>query len=435
MDSLRNFLSKLEMEGNLKTVENASTEFEIAHYLRKFDGGPAVLFKPVKGFQNPVVGGILTSKGRVAASIEVSEKSLHQRILYALNNPTSPRIVNWMDEDRVISKPNLNQIPVLRHFEKDGGKYITAGIVVAKTPEGEENASFHRMMVLDKRHLAIRIVPRHLFKICEEARKRGSLELPVAVAIGLHPAILLAAASPAPYNVSEFKVANTLSKDGVKLSLTRRYGIPVPTEAEIVLEGKILLSKLVDEGPFVDLTGTYDVRRKQPVLEIEEMNCRKGFIYQALLPSGSEHILLMGLPYEAMIYERVRSVVPNVHQVYLTPGGCGWLHARVSIEKQSEGDGKNAILAAFSAHPSLKHVIVVDSDIDAYSDREVEWALATRFQAGRGLVVIEHARGSSLDPSSDQENLLTSKMGLDATAPVKKPREKFERAKIPFKDR
>lgn len=434
MGSLRDFLSKLELEGSLKTVENASTEFEIAHYLRKFDGGPAILFKPVKGFQNPVVGGILSSKGRIAASIESSEKELHQRILYALNNPTSPKIVDWVDEDRVISKPDLNRIPILRHFEKDGGKYITGGVVVAKTPEGEENVSIHRMMVLDKRHLAVRIVPRHLFKICEEAKKRGSLEIPVAVVIGSHPAILLAAASPAPYNVSEFDVANTLLKDGVKLSLTRRYSIPVPTESEIVFEGKILLDKLVNEGPFVDLTGTYDVSRKQPVLELLEINCKKDFMYQALLPSGSEHILLMGLPYEAMIYERVRSVVPGVHQVYLTPGGCGWLHARVSIEKQSEGDGKNAILAAFSAHPSLKHVIVVDSDIDVYSDKEVEWAVATRFQASRGLVIIEHARGSSLDPSSDQENLLTSKMGLDATMSMKKPRMKFERAKIPFKD-
>lgn len=433
MDSLRSFLSRLEMEGELKTVENASTEFEIAYYLRRFDGGPAVLFKPVKGFQNPVIGGISSSKERIAASIGASEKELHQRILYALKNPTPPKIVEWMNEERVVSKPDLNQIPILRHFEKDGGKYITAGIVVAKTHEGEENVSIHRMMVLDKRHLAIRIVPRHLFKICEEARKRGNFEVPVAVAIGNHPAILMAAASPAPYNVSEFDVANTLLKDGVKLSLTRRYGIPVPTESEIVLEGKILLNKLVDEGPFVDLTGTYDVSRKQPVLELLEMNCKKGFIYQALLPSGSEHVLLMGLPYEAMIYERVRSVVPNVHQVYLTPGGCGWLHARVSIEKQSEGDGKNAILAAFSAHPSLKHVIVVDSDIDVYSDKEVEWALATRFQADQGLLVVEHARGSSLDPSSDQENLLTCKMGLDATISIKKPR-KFERAKIPFED-
>ncbi|MEM3381996.1 MAG: UbiD family decarboxylase, partial [Candidatus Bathyarchaeia archaeon] len=152
----------------------------------------------------------------------------------------------------------------------------------------------------------------------------------------------------------------------------------------------------------------------------------------ALLPSGSEHGLLMGLPQEAKIEEAVSGVVPKVKDINLTPGGCHWLHAVISIEKQAEGDGKNAILAAFAGHPSLKHVVIVDTDIDVNNPTEVEWAIATRFQGSKGLVVIRNVRGSSLDASGDQKLNLTTKVGIDATRTLLKPKEKFEKAKIPI---
>jgi UbiD family decarboxylase len=158
---------------------------------------------------------------------------------------------------------------------------------------------------------------------------------------------------------------------------------------------------------------------------------RKDYVYEALLPSGAEHKLLMGLPHEALIWESVSKMVPNVYAVNLTPGGCGWLHAVISIEKQVDGDGKNALLAAFAAHPSLKHVVVVDKDINVFDVSDVEWAIATRFQASEDLVVVENVRGSTLDSSANQETGLTSKMGIDATRPFLKPKEKFERARIP----
>jgi len=169
----------------------------------------------------------------------------------------------------------------------------------------------------------------------------------------------------------------------------------------------------------------------QPILEVVNIMHRRDYIYQALLPGGPEHRLLMGLPREAAIYEAVSKAVPKVKAVNLSAGGCGWLHAVISIEKQTEGDGKNALLAAFAAHPSLKHAIVVDSDIDVFNPEEVEWALALRFQASEDLIIIPNARGSTLDPSADQIQGLTSKMGIDATRPLKVSREKFERARIP----
>jgi 2,5-furandicarboxylate decarboxylase 1 len=190
---------------------------------------------------------------------------------------------------------------------------------------------------------------------------------------------------------------------------------------------------VVDEGPFVDLTGTYDVVRKQPIVEIVGIMRRKDPIYQAILPGGSEHKLLMGLPKEARMYEGITKAVPEVRGVRLTIGGSCWFHAAVSIKKQAEGDGKNALLAAFGSNPSVKHVVVVDEDINIDDMNEVEWALATRFQGDGGMIKIKKARGSTLDPSSDQERILTTKIGFDATIPWNKPKEKFEKAKMPEK--
>jgi len=242
---------------------------------------------------------------------------------------------------------------------------------------------------------------------------------------------MLAAASPVPFGVSEFGVANKLLNNKMTVVKCEHVNAYAPAEAEVVLEGRVLTDKEVTEGPLVDITGTYDIQRKQPIVELVSMMHRRDYMYQALLPSGSEHKLLMGLPHETMIWEAVSKVVPKVKAVNLTEGGCGWLHAIVSIDKPVDGDAKNALAAVFSGHPSLKHAVVVDTDIDVYDQNMVEWAIATRFQANEDMFLIPQARGSSLDPSADQETGLTTKVGVDATRPLAKPKEKFEKAKIP----
>jgi len=261
--------------------------------------------------------------------------------------------------------------------------------------------------------------------------KEEKRNLDVSISIGLHPAVSLAAASPVPFGVNKFDVANSLLNNKLTLIKCENVEAYAPAEAEIVLEGRILFDREVVEGPLVDITGTYDVQRKQPVVELVSTMHRRDYIYQALLPSGSEHKLLMGLPHETMIWEAVGKVVPKVKAVNLSLGGCGWLHAFVSIDKIMDGDPKNALAAIFGAHPSLKHAVVVDTDIDVFNQAEVEWAIATRFQADEDLVLIKNARGSTLDPSADQETGLTTKMGIDATRPLAKPKEKFALAKIP----
>jgi len=433
MSDLRSFLEELRRNNELLDIKRpVSTRYEAAFLMKKHDTGPALLFEEIRGYRNKLVSGICGSRKRISMALKVRESEISDLLLNSMRNLSNPRVSEDGPVKEVQGRLRLNQIPILRHYEKDGGPYITSGIISAKSLDGKvENVSVHRMMVVDRDHLSIRIVPRHLYRLCEMAREQGSKSLDMGIAIGVHPAVILAASSPLPFGVSEYKLANALMRQGLKLTTCEHVDACVPSDAELVLEGKILLEKQVSEGPLVDITGTYDIVRKQPLVEVVHIMHRKDYFYQALLPGGTEHKLLMGLPFESKILEGVRAVVPNVKGARLTSGGCSWLHAVLSIEKQTEGDGKNALLAAFASHPSLKHAVVVDSDIDIDKLQEVEWAIATRFQGDEDLIIIPNARGSTLDPSSNQELALTTKVGVDATRSLLKPKEKFLKASIP----
>lgn len=436
MPDLRSFIAELERTGELERYkEPISARFQIASVMKRHDNGSAMLFEKVEGFNVSVISGVCGTRNRLARALRVSSDELHDFLSRCLKNPESPRTVDSGPVKEVTEKPKLSRIPILTHYEKDAGPYITSAIVSARTNDGAvENVSTHRLLVVDDDHLAIRLVPRHLYRMHQMAKESGKRVLDVGITIGLHPALSMAAASPAPFGTSEFLVANAMMRGELVLTECDQVDARVPADAEILLEGRILLDREVPEGPLVDITGMYDLVRNQPLVEVVSVSHREDYVYQALLPGGTEHKLLMGLGVEAKIADSVRAVVPTVRAVHLTPGGCGWLHAVVSIEKQSEGDGKNALLAAFAAHPSLKHAIVVDSDINVYDMESVEWAVATRFQADKGMILIPQARGSTLDPSSDQEHALTSKLGIDATRSLQKPAEKFTKGRIPGED-
>ena len=426
----------MERENEILHInEEVSTEYEISALMKAFDGGPILYFHNVKGYENNVVGGVCGAKKRICRALKTNLEKIYEKISQACEHPKEPQITESGSVMEVLEKPNLNRIPVLTHYFGDGGPYITSAIVSALSPDGEfENVSIHRLQVLDEKHLAIRLVPRHLHKLWLMAKEKGR-DLDIAISIGVHPAISIASTAPVPYGVNEYAVANRLMNGRLKLIECPNVNAHAPADAEIILEARISASKMVNEGPLVDITGTHDIIRKQPLIEVLNVMHRENYIYQALLPGGSEHKILMGLGREVMIWKIVSMVVPHVKAVNLTVGGCGWLHAVISIEKQTDGDAKNAILAAFAAHPSLKHVVVVDADIDVYDPNEVEWAIATRFQGDEDLIVIRNVRGSTLDPSGDQKTGLTTKMGLDATKPLDKPTESFKKAEIPVNDK
>jgi len=419
---MKKFLKSVKGEFEIIRVKDeVSSHLEAAKVLRKHSR-EIVILENIKESDIPVISGICNSREKISKALNCKKEDITRRIIQAMDQPIPIENVKKL-KGYHSQKSDLKKLPILTYYNRDGGPYITAGAIIANDPDtGIRNASIHRMMLIDKKHLAVRIVPRHLYNYYKRAEKKRK-DLPIAIAIGMHPATLLAITTSIPIYVDELEVANNFHDGKLKLFKCEKVDIEVP-EAEIILEGKILAKKRADEGPFVDLTGTYDIIRKEPIIEVEKIHLRSNPLYHAILPAGLEHKLLQGIPQEPRIFKAVQNTVPTVKNVILTEGGCCWLHAIVSIKKQAEGDAKNVIMAALSAHPSLKHVVVVDDDINVFDLDDVEYAIATRLKED-DILIVKKARGSSLDPSASADGT-TTKVGVDATKPLKEA-EKFER--------
>ncbi|GAB4307623.1 MAG: UbiD family decarboxylase [Promethearchaeota archaeon] len=448
MGRAREFLKELDQAGEVVHIRRAvSATYELAAVAKRLDG-ECVVFHEVRESPFRAVSGVVGSRDKVARALGVDRSRLTLALASAIRDPVEPKrverapckeVVAWLGRDGRPTRLEANDgvdpprnhrgllsLPICTHAEGDGGPYVTAGVVVAEDPELGPNASFHRLMWLGGNEFAVRVVPRHL----HEYLSRAGGELDVAVCVGNHPSVMLAAAVSTELGRSELAIANALRP----LSVVRceTVDVSVPANAEIVLEGRIT-KRTAREGPFVDLTGTHDVVREQPVLEVRLLSHRRDPYYHALLPGGSEHRTCMGLPREPTIATEV-SKVCRCLDVHLTDGGCGWLHGVVQIEKRDPGDPKRAIEAAFRGHPSMKHVFVVDPDVDPRDPVAVEWAMATRFQGSTGLHVYKDQVGSSLDPSADQDSRLTTKVGFDLTIPLARAgdaRDKFLKVKFP----
>ena len=416
--SLRSFIEKARQHDYLVVIDKEiDPHLEMARIINALDGRP-VLFTNVRGSDYRVVAGVCSARKYFALALDIEEAQLLPTLIEALTNPVEPEVVASAPCQEVVEREvDLDKLPILTHLPGDGGPYITAGVAIIKDPDYGRNMCFHRLMKLDERSFAARIVEG---RGTDTALQKTEGDLEVAICIGNSIPVLLAAAMSPPKGVDELAIANALRPTPLVKCLTK--DLEVPADCEIVLEGRIT-HRLATEGPFLDLTETYDIVRQQPVVEIDCITHRRDAIYQALLPGKSEHKLLMGLPREPTIYAEV-SKVCECRDVLVTPGGMSWLHAVVQIVKRHPDDGKRAIEAAFRGHGSLKHVVVVDEDINIRDMRDVEWAIATRFQADRDLIVLEDQPGSSLDPSATHvpgQKARTSKMGLDATIPWRKP--------------
>ena len=442
----RSFLLLLQSESELVRVKrDVNAEYELAVVTAKLDGKQAVLFEKVQGSKIKVACNIVATPRRFYLAIaggahqEANQtdikKNIHDRVTEAISSLSVPLEEKNEAPFEKNSSRNLYDLPIVTHFEKDAGPFITSSIVFAKDQEkNKQNQSTHRLLRLDDCHMAIRMVEgRHLHKCFTYAREHGE-DLKVTITIGVHPAVSIAAAYQAAYGVDEMWIANSFLEGKLTLSRTSYSRLYVPSHAEIVLEGRILRDRTHEEW-MVEMLRTYDFKRKQPVFELDRIMFRDNAIYHDILPGYAEHRLLMGLPVEAKMYDYIKNVVPTTQSVHLPDGGSNWLTAVIQIKKRLEGEPKNALFAAFAAHPSLKMATVVDDDINPTDPVAVEYAVATRCQADRGFIIIPNTKGSSLDPSSDQENLLTTKVGVDATATILKPKESFEIAKIPGEEK
>ncbi|HUT17453.1 MAG TPA: UbiD family decarboxylase [Acidobacteriota bacterium] len=412
---LRNFIEKLDKNGELKRIRKPiSTEYELAGIINALCEKP-VYFENVKESSYPVVAGLVSSKALIARALGIQRDQLLPKLSTVIEHPVPPKIVSTGECQQVIeTNVDLTKLPIMHYTEKDGGKYIASAVAIVKDPQLGRNMCFHRLMLKDKNHFVARIVED---RGTDSALKKAGGELDIAFCIGNSTAVLLSAATTLPKGVDELGMANGL--ETTELVKCKTVDLEVPKNCEFVLEGRITKEK-ASEGPFLDLTGVVDRVRQQPIVEIKCITHRKTPIYQTILAGKNEHKFLMGMPKEPTIYNEVAKVC-QCKDVYITPGGCSWLHAVVQIKKQNADDAKKAIAAAFEGHRSLKHCVVVDEDINIYDPHDVEWAIATRFQADRNTVILSNQPGSSLDPSGDLtegRKATTAKAGLDATAPI-----------------
>jgi 4-hydroxy-3-polyprenylbenzoate decarboxylase len=432
--TLRSYLQQLASSGEMLAINApVSKTYEMAGILKKMEPRP-VLFENVKECPFRVMGNLFSSKAAFANYFSLQVKDIIPTLMRAIERRTPcPVATTAPCQEVVIEQPDLDDLPILRHCALDGGNYISSGVFITRHPSFGQNLDFHRAMQFSKTEMAIRVVRgRHFDQYLEEL---GSLD--VAVCIGVPPHVLAAAATSVKIGIDELEIANALStqclNEPLNLVHAKTVDLLVPAEAEFVLEGTVYSDQRHPEGPFVDLTETYDIIRNEPVFVVKTITHRKDAIWHALLPGALEHKLLMGMPREPTIFKKVNEVVKCL-DVNINPGGCSWLHAIVQIDKQAEDDGKKAIQAAFAGHRSCKHVFIVDKDIDIYNPLEVEWALSTRFQGEDDLVIKAKESGSSLDPSSERSSTgthFTTKLGFDLTKPLTTHGKDFAKVLFP----
>ncbi|MHA1992250.1 MAG: UbiD family decarboxylase [Candidatus Hodarchaeales archaeon] len=409
---MREFLKKINAQTNSESLNYEKT---LSEKIVSDDEKPTI-YDNIEGYENiSILAGIVSNRDLLATSVGLDNPlDLADYVGKALDNPLSPNKVDTAPFlDNHYKDPDVAKYIPIPIFYK-GKQYFTASIVVASDPKtGRRNASIHRMMYLEKNRFVIRPIPqRHLHSFYVQALEMGKKYLDIVILMGVHPIMELAASTSYP-DLDEVAFASRLL-GGMKVY--DLDGIIVPADTEIVMKGKMLAEE-VAEGPFIDLTGTEDKVRQQPVVEITDLYMRKDPIFRTILPGRREHRTLMGIPQEPRMKRLIKNTIPTVQNVVMTVGGGSWLHAVVQIIKRTEGDGKNTILAALAAHPSLKRVVVVDTDVNPDDPDDVEWAIATRVQADKDLVLVPGAKGSSLDPSAGS-SATTCKWGIDATKPI-----------------
>ena len=431
--SMRQWLTVLAEERLLKVVSRkVSLQHELAAVGKRADGRWAVQFNHPGGFDIPVVTGIAGSRALIAKAMGVAVPSVSEHFSWAQAHPSACQIVDRATapvKQVRAGAVDLGCLPIPVHHEKDGGRYLTAGLLVSKDPStGSRNVSIHRLQVLGPDRMGILILPRHLAHFYRAAEQKGDA-LEVAIAIGVDPLLLLSSQALTPLGVDEFTIASTLYGEPLKLVKCETVDLEVPAEAEIVLEGRILPDTRETEGPFGEYPNYYGPASLKPVIELTAMTTRRNPIYHTIVPATLEHLLIGSIPREGGMLQVIRSAVPNTLAVHLTPGGTCRYHAVVQIDKRNEGEAKNAMLAAFASSQEIKRVVVVDKDVDIFDPVEVEWAIATRFQAGRDCTIITRALGSKLDPSGDDG--ISDKLGIDATVPLGADPFRYERIRIP----
>ncbi|MBU7016598.1 MAG: UbiD family decarboxylase [Theionarchaea archaeon] len=414
MYNFKQALEKLRSKGRLKHVTEKTSLDEISCTIKKSD--KAFLFENT-GTDYRIASNVCTREN-FCTIFDMEWKELQERVVEALENPVKPVIIDDNPFEEV--EPDLGRLPILKYYESDPGPYITSGVFVTEC--NTRNLSFHRILVNGKNRGTTRICHRHTW----ECYTKNNRNIDVAICMGLDPALLFAAAISTKEPADETEIAGGFYSEPVELVMMEN-GIAVPKCSEIVLLGS-LTSEEGKEGPFVDMTGTLDLVRKQPVLKITKILQQKSPIYYALTPGRGEHSFLMGFGKLPLIYRELDKIC-KITDLVFTDGGIDWLCCSISLIKQRDDEPQEVIETALEAHKSLKHVFVFDDDIDITNPEERLWAFSTRFQADKDVYMYPDSLGSSLDPSSEPglDRRKTCKAGFDCTIPMCKERKDFEK--------
>lgn len=415
-----------------------SLEFELAAVAKRLDGQKAVLFRNVEGQAMSVVAGLASTRRMFAEACGTDEHALLARFGAAARQPRPCRVVGAASapvKAHVVTEgiDLRRMLPMPVHHEKDAGQYVTAGLCIVRDPETrKQNVSIHRLQAAGPDRFTTLILPRHTHLLHSRAEQAGE-PLEIAIVIGADPATILASQAHVPFGVDELEVASALHAEALEVVRCETIDVDVPAEAEIVIEGRLLPGERAPEGPFGEFPRYYGPRSDKEVIAVTAITHRERPIFHTIVPASYEHLLLGAIPREASLLESLRRRFPSVRGVHMTPGGTCRYHAVVSMTKATGGEPRNVIMATLADNFDIKHVFVVDDDVDIFKPEEVEWALATRFQGDRDLVVVPGAQGSKLDPSTDDG--VSTKMGFDCTVPMAADPERYRPIAIPGYDR
>lgn len=433
-EDLRQFLNCLGESGNLVRVEKeVDPRYEIAAYIRKTSDqrGPALLFERVKGSDMQVAGGIFAHLRLAASALECNTDDLTTRIIQGVQSPISPRLVKSGPCKEVKyqgAEVDLGKLPIPLYSEKDSAPYITLGVAISKDPEtGTRNMGLYRHELKGKNRLGVS--SQQLARQLAKAESKGK-GLPVAIALGVDPVLIIAATWKAPYGVDEITIAGGLRGAPVELVKAETADLEVPATAEIVIEGVLLPNIRELEGPFGEYPGYYNPAIPKPVIEVTAITHRRNPIYLAGLtgmPTTDNHILKQ-VALEALYTWELKQKFPGVRTVRLPAAGAQALLAVVSMRPASKFEARNVISYLLGNRPGVKCVITVDDDIDTRDIEKVIWAVMTRSQPAEDVIVLPNLIEIALDPSgprgvadSSAGELNASGMGIDATRPYGRP--------------
>ncbi len=433
--TLRDFIKVLRKEGELLSLSKPfDPKYEISTIISELGKrkAPAVLFRKAKGFEISVIGNLFGTVRRLSLALGLEEDRLLEDVIPRLEKRITPVLIteNAAEEVHVPrGKVDLLKVlPALTHYSKDSGPYITSGISSARDPmTGVTGRGLHRMEVRGKNTLGISLLNPPLADIYAMHRKEGK-KMEIATVIGVPPAVFIASIFKVPPGTDKLSVAGGLKGEPVETTMAETVDLDIPAHGEIVIEGYIDPRDKEEDGTLGESSGYYMAFGKSPTIHVTGLKYRKGALYHAVVPWAREVDSLLYLVHGLDFIPKMRREIPSLRQIHLVPMTFG-SHVVMSMDTDHKGEIRRALTFALS-FTSVKKAVVIDVDVDPQDDQEVEWALATRFQADRDLIVIPELRGQPIDPSSKWtgEGFLTTKMGLDATRPKK---EGFEKVDVP----